>query len=263
MFRDMEKGIIVYYFAASTVVLALVVAIVIYAFLHQKKVVQLTMLLHEEELRKQQAVFDALQDGQEKERTRLAQELHDGIGARLSGLKMNLEYLDIHATEHRELISRVFTGVAEALEEVREVSHNLLPYQLNGKGIRELLLGCIEQFNAHGDCTYELFMENELYGVNEKIKLHLYRIVAELLHNIHKHAKATRASVQLSLDGENMEIIVEDNGIGFGQQLTASEGIGLKNIKARLGVCKGSITVDSSTQGTSVIVEIPLINTNS
>ncbi len=253
----MEDGITIY-FAASILVLLLVVAIVTYAFVHQKKVTQLEMKLHEEELRRQQATFDALQQGQEEERRRLAQELHDGIGARLSGLKMNLEYLDMNATEYKALISKVFLGVTETLEEVREVSHNLLPYQLDGKNLKALLLNCIEQFNAYGTCNYDLFMDDEPTGIVETIKIHIYRMVAELLNNINKHAKATIASIQISIDEGKMEIIVEDNGIGLKNSATERKGIGLTNIENRVNICKGTINVDSSDNGTSVIIEIPL-----
>ncbi len=254
----MENGIIVYYFVASTIVLLLVVAIIAYAFLYQKKVVQLTTQLHEQELRRQQAIFDALQDGQETERTRLAQELHDGIGAKLSGLKMNIEYLDLNATEHKELIGKVFQGITETLEEVREVSHNLLPYQLNEKDLRRLILNCIEEFNNYGSCSYDLFMNDAARDVDKKIKIHVCRIIAELLNNIHKHAKATIASVQISTEDGVMEIVLEDNGIGMDNAKTNSDGIGLKNICNRVDVCKGTINIDSSQNGTIVIIEIPL-----
>lgn len=254
----MENGIIIYYFVASIVVLLLVVAIVVYAFLHQKKVVQLTMQLHEQELRRRQAVFDALQDGQEKERTRLAQELHDGIGAKLSGLKMNLEYLNLNATEYKDLIAKVFQGLTETLEEVREVSHNLSPYQLNEKDLRRLILNCIDEFNNYDSCSYDLFMNDSARDVEKTIKIHICRIIAELLNNIHKHSKATIASVQISMEGALMEIVVEDNGIGMDNAMINSDGIGLKNINNRVNVCKGTINIDSSQNGTIVIIEIPL-----
>jgi signal transduction histidine kinase len=254
----MENGIIVYYFAASSVVLLLVAAIVIYAFLHQKKVIQLKMQLHEQELRRQQAIFDALQDGQEQERTRLARELHDGIGAKLSGLKMNLEYLELNAIEHKDLIGKVFTGVSEALEEVREVSHNLLPYQLHEKGLRELLLNCVEQFTAHGHCSYELYMNDRADDISKTVKMHVYRMVAELLNNVHKHARATMASVQVSMEEAQLELMIEDNGIGLGKHEVNKEGIGLQNIRNRVQICKGRFNIDSSANGTSVIIEIPL-----
>lgn len=258
MFQETGNGIIVYYLAGSTLMLLLVAAIVTYAFLHQKKVVQLRLQLHKEDIRRQQAIFDALQDGQEQERTRLAQELHDGIGAKLSGLKMNLEYLDINATEHKELISRVFLEITETLEEVREVSHNLLPYHLAGKDMRELLLNCMEQFNAYDDCSYDLFMDDAGAGINETVKIHVYRMIAELLNNIHKHAKASIASIQISIEERKMEIVIEDNGIGMYNASANAKGIGLKNLSNRVNVCKGSINIDSSVKGTTIIIEIPL-----
>ncbi len=111
----MGNNLVVYYIAGTIIALLQVVAIITYAFLNQKKVVQLRIKLHQEELYKQQAVFDALQDGQEQERTRLAQELHDGVAAKLSGLKMSLEFLKLNVTEHQSLVTKVYTGLSEAL----------------------------------------------------------------------------------------------------------------------------------------------------
>ena len=230
--------------------------------MHQKKVVQLRLKLHEEDLHRQQAIFDALQEGQEKERTRLAQELHDGVGAKLSGLKMNVEYLKLNVSEHVELVSKVYTGVSEALEEVREVSHNLMPYIFSGKNIEELLLYCLEQFNQFDGCRYDLLIGAlPAKDVDETIKMHVYRIVAELLNNIHKHARATIASVQVNIEDGKMEIVVEDNGIGINNARSNADGIGLKNISARVNICKGMLNMDSSEKGTTVMIEIPL-NTN-
>ncbi len=215
------------------------------------------MQLHEEDLRRQQAVFDALQDGQEKERSRLAQELHDGVGAKLSGLKMALEYLNLNAKEHTALISKVFSGVAETLEEVREISHNLQPYFFN-KNIEQLLLELIEQHNATGDCSYSLSMDPLETELDENLKLHIYRIIAELLNNIRKHARASQASLQINMEAGVMEIAVEDNGVGMHTGHHPVESIGLSNIRTRVEVCKGKINIDSSERGTIVIIEIPI-----
>lgn len=256
MFKETDS-IGIAFLAILAIILLLVAAIVSYAFLHQKKVVQLRMQLHEEDLRRQQAVFDALQDGQEKERSRLAQELHDGIGAKLSGLKMALEYLNLNATEHTTLILTVFSGVAETLEEVREISHNLQPYFFN-KSIEQLLLELIEQHNATGDCSYSLSMDPLETELDENLKLHVYRIIAELLNNIRKHARASLASLQINVEAGVMEIAVEDNGIGMHTGPHLIESIGLSNIRTRVEVCKGKINIDSSERGTIVIIEIPI-----
>ncbi len=255
----MGNNLVVYYIAGTIIALLQVVAIITYAFLNQKKVVQLRIKLHQEELYKQQAVFDALQDGQEQERTRLAQELHDGVAAKLSGLKMSLEFLKLNVTEHQSLVTKVYTGLSEALEEVRAVSHNLMPYVFKDKTMQQLLRHCVEQFNALDHCRYDLLIDSlSEYDIDETIKRHIYRIVAELLNNIHKHAHATLASVQVSTEDGRMEIIVEDNGVGISNAPANREGIGLKNISTRVNICKGMLNIDASANGTTVIVEIPV-----
>lgn len=257
MRKETENEVLIFFLAGSLIILLLIVAIVTYALVHQKKVVLLRIRLNEEELRRQQAIFDALQEGQEKERARLAQELHDGIGAKLSGLKMALEYLNGNAREHAALITKVFSGVAETLEEVREISHNLQPYFFNNS-IEQLLLDLIEQHNAIGNCNYVLSMNPLEKDPDENLKLHIYRMVAELLNNIRKHAQASQASVQINIEGSMMTIAVEDNGIGIVDGLHNLESMGLKNIKTRVKVCKGNIHIESSEKGTTVIIDIPL-----
>jgi two-component system, NarL family, sensor kinase len=257
MFRETENNTMIL-FASTSIILLLVVAIVTYALVHQKKIVQLRMRLHEEELRKQQAIFDALQEGQEKERTRLAQELHDGVGAKLSGLKMTMEYLNANVKEHGALISKVFSGLTETLEEVREISHNLQPYFFNNS-IEQLLLDLIERHNATGDCSYSLSMSPLERELDEHLKLHIYRIISELLNNIRKHAQANQASVQINMEADAMTITVEDNGIGMHDGYHNLESIGLKNIRTRVIACKGNINIDSSEKGTIIIIEIPII----
>jgi signal transduction histidine kinase len=253
-----NSSLTAYYLIGSTFLLLLVVAIVTYAFLHQKKVVQLSKRLHEEEIRNQQAVFNALQEGEEKERKRLAEELHDGIGAKLSGLKMNVEYLKSTARENTELIEQVFFGLSEALEEVREISHNLLPCFFNDRGIEELLQDYMARFSKNNDCKYDLFVSPSVADLDQHMKQQTYRIITELLTNIHNHAKATFASVQINMEDGKMEIAVEDNGIGFNTDHREIKGIGLINIQNRVTFCKGMMHTDSSEKGTSVTIEIPL-----
>jgi two-component system, NarL family, sensor kinase len=246
------------FFAVLMPVFLLVIAIITYAFLHQKKVIQLRAQLYEEELNRQQAVFDALQEGQEQERTRLAQELHDGVGARLSGIKMYLEHLKANADGNRELVEKIFSGVSETLEEVREISHNLHPLSLDKKGLEQLLREYIEQLNVAGSCHYDLLMDLQGLALDKSVQLHSYRIIEELLSNINKHARATLASVQINVEDGKMEMVVEDNGIGLDKARANSEGIGLRNIHSRVNVCKGMINIDSSGNGTTVIIEVPV-----
>lgn len=253
-----ESGIVVYYLAGSILLLLLIMAIVFYAFLHQKKVVELKTRLHEEDIRAQQAIFDALQEGEEKERARFAEELHDGIGAKLSGLKMSLEYLKFNATENVELISKLFLGVTDTLEEVRLISHDLQIFFLAEKNLEQMLLNYMEQLSSMNGCRYDLFINSQVTVINDKIKFQCQRIITELLNNIHKHARASLASVQINIENERMEIVVEDNGIGIEENHNNGEGIGLRNIRNRVKVCKGTMDIDSSKKGTTVIIDIPI-----
>lgn len=245
------------YLIGSTLPLLLIAAIVIYAFLHQKKVLHLKTRLHEEEIRSQRAFFDAVQEGEERERTRLAEELHDGIGARLSGLKMSLEYLKQKATEQKELIAQLLTGVADTLEEVREISHNLQPYYFEGSNMEQLLTDCIERFSNADNCRYDLSVNPPAANLDADTKHQCYRIISELLTNIHKHARASLVSIQVNVEHDKVEIAVEDNGVGFDTS-SVNGGSGLKNIRNRVRYLKGILNIDSSESGTSVVIEIPL-----
>lgn len=247
-----------YYLAAFSLVLLLIAAIVTYAFLHQKKVIELRTRLHEEDMRRQREVFNALQEGEEKERARLAEELHDGISAKLSGLKMSLEYLKTNTTENKELVNRIFSGMSETLEEVRVISHNLQTYFFADKDLEQILLAFTEQLSARNGCRYDLLINGDSNTIDKAIKLQCYRIITELLNNIHKHAKASRASVQINIENDKMEVVVEDNGIGFDTANLHSDGMGVMNVRKRAEVCGGTISFDSSGKGTSVIIEIPL-----
>ena len=91
MLQELTSGIVIYYLAGTFFLFILIGSIIVYVLLHQKKVNDFRQQLYEKEIKNREAIFDALQEGEEKERTRIAEELHDGVSAKLSGLKMNLE----------------------------------------------------------------------------------------------------------------------------------------------------------------------------
>jgi signal transduction histidine kinase len=259
MSQALNNEIIIYYLAGTGFVLIFITAIVIYVFQHLKKVNAFRQKLHDEELIKQDAIFSALQEGEEKERARLAEELHDGVGAKLSGLNMNLEYVRPKITDPdtKNLINKTFEGVSEVINEIRELSHNLQPLYFSEKDLLLSLQDYISQLNSKGDCHYILFFEADLSTVNKAVKLHCYRIITELLLNVHKHATATQAFVQIIEEKNTLQIIVEDNGQGF-RENGVQKGMGLSNINSRVSLNKGTINIDSSGKGTTIIIQIPI-----
>lgn len=260
MLRETQNEIVIYYLAGTMVVLALIIIVIVYVFLHQKKTARLRLKLQEEEHKQRQAVFNALQDGQEKERSRLAEELHDGIGAKLSGLKMSLEYLKskIADKEYIRLAHTIFTGITETIDELREVTHNLQSAFSYGKDMQQSLLDFIEQLNSKNECHYQLYYDYQVNTIDKYMQHNCYRIIAELLLNIQKHAQAAIASVQINVEEPHLELIIEDNGKGFPNQDNISQGIGISNIKNRVKIFNGVINIDSSANGTTIIIQLPL-----
>lgn len=258
MLQDKENIIFVFYFVGTFLVFLLVLAIAIYVLVHQKKVNQFKFKLQLEELKKQELQFLAIQEGEEKERVRLAQELHDGIGAALSGLKMNIDWVLRNPNDASITDKLQFThqGLDNAVVELREISHHLQPAFFGNKQLSAAIKEFAEQLNLKQNCVFEVYVEDTLESMNANLKLNCYRIVTELMQNINKHAKATNASVQVINNDNQIQMIIDDNGIGFNVMQT-SDGIGLLNIKNRVEVCKGKINIDSSSSGTSIIIDLP------
>ena len=224
-----------------------------FIILHQKRVVQYNLHLKEQELAKQQALLIALNEGEETERKRLAEELHDGIGAKLSGLKMSLDYLGDSDLLDRTLLQKLSDGMSESINEIREISQNLKPTSFFSKGLHQALNDYVLHLNNNDSCIYSLYFDNIDKVINQEIQFMLYRIISELLNNIKKHANATQASIQLFLSEDNiLNLIAEDNGIGFTLTYVPA-GIGLSNIKSRLERHQGTLIIDSTNAGTTII----------
>lgn len=258
MLQDINKEILSYYLAGTSFIFLLIAAIITYAFLHQRKVNQFRRLLQEEEIKKQQSIFAAIQEGEEKERTRLAEELHDGVGAKLAGLSMYAEYIKTGEgnKNERDVAIKLFDGINEVINELRDVSHHLQPSFLLEQGLKQSLTSYIDQLNSKKMCHFELFFYGE-FEISKYLKLNCYRIITELLNNISKHAQATSATVQIAGSEGKLQLILEDNGIGY-DPTSAQKGIGLTNINNRVKINGGQINIDSSSQGTTSIIEFPL-----
>lgn len=246
---------VIFFIAGTAFVLLLVLFILLYIYLHQQKVNKYQLLLREQELRKQQELFLALQEGEEKERKRLAEELHDGIGAKLSGLKMSLEYLQLNIPgKEQALLEKLRVGMNESIEELREISQNLQPAFIETKGLKNALLELAENLGNRNSCSYTCYIELEEEKLQAKFRLLLFRIASELLNNIHKHAQASEASLQLLQTGNSIQLIAEDNGHGFSN--SGPQGIGLLNLRNRVALYQGSLNIDSGAHGSTVIIEL-------
>ncbi len=226
----------------------------------QEKELQLQHII-ELEKDKQLVAVDSMLKGQEDERTRLAKDLHDGLGGMLSGVKfslMNMKSNLIIDHENVVVFERSLDMLDTSIQELRRVAHNMMPEALVKFGLDEALKDyCSNLNNAHIlHVQYQSFgMEQRIEGTTEII---IYRITQELLNNIFKHAKASEVLVQLLREENRLSITVEDNGKGFDiNDLEKSKGSGWANIKSRVDYLKGKLDLHSdAAKGTSVNIEI-------
>jgi signal transduction histidine kinase len=198
--------------------------------------------------------------GQEQERSRLARDLHDGIGGMLSGIKLSLATL--HGTvSSPEGDAAALSGVIDQLDrsitELRRVSHNMMPEALIHFGLKEALENYLESLNRSGDIRFQFQAFGDDARMEQTTEIILYRIVQELLSNIIRHAHASTALLQFIHEKGHYSVTVEDDGVGFDQQSARKDGgAGLSNIAARVSYLGATIDIRSSPgEGTSVTVE--------
>ncbi len=215
------------------------------------------------EQEKQLLSLSSMLEGQENERIRIAKDLHDGLGGLLMNVKAHFSKIqsEIQKVEALDIYNSANKIIDKAHEEVRRISHNLMPADLRVGGLPIAIRQIVHELkNMHDINTdYELvgFGDKRL---SEKLELYSYRIIQELTHNIIKHADARNVLVQLSLFEEELQIVVEDDGKGFQfESVDHDDGIGLKSIISRVDQLGGTMDFDTKPgQGTSVSINIPL-----
>ncbi|MEQ9298440.1 MAG: sensor histidine kinase [Cyclobacteriaceae bacterium] len=206
------------------------------------------------------AALSSLLEGQEQERKRLAREIHDGIGPTLSTLKMNLANIqrDIQGMDQNlnQKFQRSYQMIDDAADDLRTISHNLMPKVLSDFGLVEAIDSLCDKIDEAG-LRVEFIstgLEERLHKVSE---LGLYRITQELINNTLKYGAANKITVQLIKRDNGIRLMYEDDGKGFDLSST-SKGLGLMNIENRAKALAGGVILDSQPkQGMTAIVDIP------
>ncbi|KPM30707.1 Sensor histidine kinase [Croceitalea dokdonensis DOKDO 023] len=207
--------------------------------------------------------LEALIDGEENERNRLAQDLHDGINGDLAVIKYKISSIGQKgfSPKEKEDYGEALNMLDNAVEQVRRISHNLAPPSLTRFDLTEAL----EQFCNKQNTLKKVNISFQHFGNRVNLKKEnetaIYRIVQELINNILKHAKASEAMVQINNHGDKLTITVEDNGMGFDPS-NNSTGIGLQNIKSRVDFLKAELDIDSSENGTTTQIALDLNKMN-
>lgn len=209
----------------------------------------------------EEARTNAILEGQENERRRIAQELHDGLGQSISAISLNLNALEPELERFNEKFRRIYANLkgrlTETMEEVRAISHNLTPRILEDFGLERALEHMCDTIDQSTPIELNLSVNGQLSGLEHKVAIGLYRIIQELVNNALRHAKPSMVNVSLSRNENETLVIVEDDGIGIDLSPEVV-GLGLSNVKARAELLKGEIHIDSNPKsGTTVSISIP------
>lgn len=219
--------------------------------------------IRELEKDKQLVAVDSMLKGQEEERSRLAKDLHDGLGGLLSGVKFSLSNMKdnlIVTPDNMAVFERSLDMIDGSIKELRRVAHNMMPEMLTKFGLDEALKEYCNTINT----TKLLNVKYQSLGMNERLdsstEIIIYRIVQELLNNTMKHAGATESFVQLIKEESRLSIVVEDNGKGFDPSAAENnKGAGLANIRSRVDYLKGQLDIHTEPgKGTLVNIEFKI-----
>lgn len=197
-------------------------------------------------------VANAIIQGQDNERKRLAMDLHDGIGARLGALRFMVDGF----FKDNKKFDEVTKSISEIHQNVRDLSHRMLPSQLETMGLINTIRNLCNSINKSGKFSVQ-FETNIVNRLSEKLEINIYFLVYELINNSVKHSKGKSIFVQLFEDENLITLSVEDDGVGFDKGKTET-GIGLSNIETRARFLSGTLIVESNESSTLFVIEIPI-----
>ncbi len=217
--------------------------------------------MHENE--KQLLALNSILQGQEDERSRMAKDLHDGLGGMLSGIKLNLSSMkgnQVIQEKDALLFSRSIDQLDSAINEMRRIAHNMMPEALLKFGLSEALNDFCDGINQSSAVKLSYQPIGIEQPLEKSTEVMLYRIVQELCNNAIKHAAAANILIQLNQHERGLTLTVEDDGSGFDtSQLSKMKGTGLQNVQTRVDYLKGIFTIESEiNKGTFINIELPV-----
>lgn len=206
---------------------------------------------------KELEIIQAMIDGEELERKRIARDLHDGIGSKLSALKIMLSRFE-NDDSQSENLQDINQLLGSSIKELRQVSYNLVPESLLKLGLENALSDLCHLLHSNS-----MKIEFQSFGISHDIpissQINIYRIVQELINNALKHSECSEILVSCSQNENIFYISVEDNGTGFNiNEIETKSGLGLKNLKSRIEILNGTLNLDSNETGTYFNIELKI-----
>jgi signal transduction histidine kinase len=249
-------------------ILLLAIGLLFFVYRSRQRKLQTEQAVRSLQQQQQIEITGALLNGEERERQRLARELHDGLGGMLAGIRINLSGIGADTASGSGITSgegqdnptlhKAIRQLDNSIKELRHIAHNLMPESLIRFSLEVALRDLCESL-GNQQTKVELQMMN-IGDIAKQTQLIIYRIIQELLANVLKHAHASEVFVQCSQSENIFYITVEDDGVGIDKGLTDNpKGIGLENIRRRVEYLKGRLEIDSPpTPGKGTIINIEI-----
>ncbi|MEC3907500.1 tetratricopeptide repeat protein [Tamlana sp. 2201CG12-4] len=241
-----------YYMLGTIVFLVVATILLVFLFKQRQKRKNQELLTLKREF--QIKTLESLIEGEEKERLRVAKELHDGVNGDLSAIKYKLSSL---LEMNNNVIKEAITMIDDSCKQVRAISHNLIPPSLENFNLQEATLiycGNLNDVTPNLDITFQHL--GEAIDLPKKAEVNAFRIIQELVTNAIRHAEASSINVQISSRYNIIQITVEDDGKGFDENNLESDGIGLSNVQSRVAYLNATTDFISNNYGTSYTIDI-------
>jgi signal transduction histidine kinase len=195
-------------------------------------------------------------DLHETEKQRIGLDLHDDLGASLSGVKILLKCIEVSGEEDAAIVVKCENSIDGLMAKVRHIAYNMTPFVLQNKGLDAALEELVESMTSAAGINAVYYNAAVIY--NKETSIYIYRIVQEAVNNMVKHSKATEFQLHLHRQGRKIIVFMEDNGIGFDSKNTGHTGLGLRNISARAELLKADIYLKTEPgKGVEMLIEIP------
>lgn len=253
-----SNSIIPIYFIGTLGMLLLALSIFFFFVTYQKKMLKKQLELNETKAKQQEEILLNTISAQEKERKRIARDLHDEVGAMLSVVKLNVGRIEKKSEESvaKELAAETKTYIDEVITQVRRISRALLPPSLDKLGLFFALEELSNWVNKADQLKIVCWKSGEQFRFDNKKELAVFRIVQELLNNAIKHSEATNIYINTRFSpNNNLMISITDNGKGFNLEEKVNTGLGLKNLESRTQIIGARFKMKSKPgKGTTAII---------
>jgi signal transduction histidine kinase len=255
-----QKDILLLIALGAVMMTVLALTLVLFYVFSQRKLFQVRTAQQNLKIEHQQTLTRSILQTEEKERRRIAKDLHDDIGSKLNVVLLYLHRIEKKANDQNftELLKETKGLINATIQSSRDISHNLLPPTLDKFGLRAALIELVEQYNQSNEVSIQLELpETFEFKAGKGKEIHFYRAIQELIKNSVTHGNADSISIKLYPVDQQLFVDYQDSGKGFDLSSVQSQGdgLGLQNIESRLQVLNSEIEYQT-TPGKGVFAQI-------